>query len=311
MKTPKEYTTNIKNGIITEKMLSDCLYSVNKRAKNYRDKGGGKYFFLPQTQEMHRYYTYKEQLLAFLEPICIHRQYIGKERVRVYSTEPEYRSSKHDNKIVHTGSFYDYEKDDYVQFFDYETDENHYLYFLYYEVADKSFHTPIHNPNDYNLEILKIQDDFTTKGENPKSLMSPQFVVKVLETLYTKKCQLILESKTLEFEDRPTPEDEKAVIEKKNHNITERQEQFIKKLCEFYDEEIPQLKKKREASKWISEFLSTHDYTIDKRKHDTLDRYKNIFKDHENGLTMDQLIEKYGVKKPTIKKAIKIISEQN
>ena len=32
MRTPKEYTANIKNGIITAPMLTDCLYSVNKRA---------------------------------------------------------------------------------------------------------------------------------------------------------------------------------------------------------------------------------------------------------------------------------------
>lgn len=38
MKTPKEYQDNLKNGIITEEMFTDCLYSVNKRAKNYRDK---------------------------------------------------------------------------------------------------------------------------------------------------------------------------------------------------------------------------------------------------------------------------------
>lgn len=38
MVTPKEYEKNIKKGIITEKMLAECIYSVNKRAKNYRDK---------------------------------------------------------------------------------------------------------------------------------------------------------------------------------------------------------------------------------------------------------------------------------
>ena len=37
MKTPKEYTDNIKNGIITTSMLEAALYSVNKRAKNYRN----------------------------------------------------------------------------------------------------------------------------------------------------------------------------------------------------------------------------------------------------------------------------------
>ena len=38
MRTPKEYTDNLQKKIITENMLLDCLYSVNKRAKNYRDK---------------------------------------------------------------------------------------------------------------------------------------------------------------------------------------------------------------------------------------------------------------------------------
>ena len=38
MKTPKEYRDNLLNHIITKQMLVDCLYSVNKRAKNYRDK---------------------------------------------------------------------------------------------------------------------------------------------------------------------------------------------------------------------------------------------------------------------------------
>lgn len=38
MKTPKEYTKNLNNHIITEDMFCDCLYSVNKRAKNFRDK---------------------------------------------------------------------------------------------------------------------------------------------------------------------------------------------------------------------------------------------------------------------------------
>lgn len=38
MRTPKEYTKDLQNHIITAQMLSDCLYSCNKRAKNWRDK---------------------------------------------------------------------------------------------------------------------------------------------------------------------------------------------------------------------------------------------------------------------------------
>ena len=38
MKTPLEYTKNLKNHIITPQMLLDCIYSTNKRAKNWRVK---------------------------------------------------------------------------------------------------------------------------------------------------------------------------------------------------------------------------------------------------------------------------------
>lgn len=33
MRTPKEYTQNLKQKIITKQMLADCLYSVNKRQR--------------------------------------------------------------------------------------------------------------------------------------------------------------------------------------------------------------------------------------------------------------------------------------
>ena len=36
-KTNPVWVKEIKNGIITEEVLSAALYSVNKRAKNYRD----------------------------------------------------------------------------------------------------------------------------------------------------------------------------------------------------------------------------------------------------------------------------------
>lgn len=92
MKTPPEYTKNLKKKIITEQMLSDCLFSVNKRAKNYRDQAQKHKFDYyggaSQRAEMERYYGYKEQFLSFLEPICIHKQYTGQERRRVYDYSP-------------------------------------------------------------------------------------------------------------------------------------------------------------------------------------------------------------------------------
>ncbi len=38
MKTSKDFKDKLSKGIITASMLEAALYSVNKRAKNYRDK---------------------------------------------------------------------------------------------------------------------------------------------------------------------------------------------------------------------------------------------------------------------------------
>ena len=38
MRTPAKYNTLIKNGKITSQILGEVLYSINKRAKNWRDK---------------------------------------------------------------------------------------------------------------------------------------------------------------------------------------------------------------------------------------------------------------------------------
>ena len=38
MKTPKQYTDNLKCGVLTEEMIGACIYSFNKRAKNIEIK---------------------------------------------------------------------------------------------------------------------------------------------------------------------------------------------------------------------------------------------------------------------------------
>ena len=38
MKTPKAYTDMVKKREITKDVMAQCIYSVNKRAKNSRDK---------------------------------------------------------------------------------------------------------------------------------------------------------------------------------------------------------------------------------------------------------------------------------
>ena len=87
METPKEYSKNLKNNILTTEMLIDCLFSVNKRAKNCRDKEreyrdkfrGCRYGDKYGTEEKYRekkeeYYSQKEKILALFIVAQLSRQ---------------------------------------------------------------------------------------------------------------------------------------------------------------------------------------------------------------------------------------------
>lgn len=100
MRTPKNYTQSVNDKKITNEMIAECIYSVNKRAKNYRDKirkyKDDRYNRYTARNienaedEMEKYYTMKEELLTVFEPSLIHRQYVGEEKKRVFSTEKDY-----------------------------------------------------------------------------------------------------------------------------------------------------------------------------------------------------------------------------
>ena len=82
MRTPKEYTNNIKNHIITKQMLLDCLYSSNKRAKNWRDKEreyrhSYDYYGNEEKarEQKNAYYEQKDIMLSILHPVCIHKNH--------------------------------------------------------------------------------------------------------------------------------------------------------------------------------------------------------------------------------------------
>lgn len=82
MRTPKEYTEMLEQGIITTEILNACLFSVNKRAKNYRDKkrensfrgyGNARAFHTAETKEK-EFYKKKNILLSLVSPVCIHQR---------------------------------------------------------------------------------------------------------------------------------------------------------------------------------------------------------------------------------------------
>lgn len=197
MRTPQNYTQLVNDKKITNEMIAECIYSVNKRAKNYRDKirkyKDDRYNLYTERNienakgEMENYYTMKEEMLTVFEPSLIHRQYVGEEKKRVFSTEKDYYKllQEKSNDIIWKSSYSD-ENSIEVRFFDYKLDRKKYLYFLFYEIGKYSFHLPIseQKAKKYTkLQIKEIDKGFKTHGANIEGLLSTQFVNKVLRLL--------------------------------------------------------------------------------------------------------------------------------
>lgn len=81
-----------------------------------------------------------------------------------------------------------------VEFFDYRLGTKKYLYFLYYEIGEYSFHSPITEKiaeRKTNLEIQEIDENFKTHGSKIEGLLSMQFVKKVLELLQSEDYTIV------------------------------------------------------------------------------------------------------------------------
>lgn len=220
MKTPKEYTENIKKGIITQRMLIDSLYSVNKRAKNCRDKVReyssylrgrpyvyDKYNYIDMyTGKKEEYYAEKEKLLTVLEPKCIHREFIGYERRRIYDYEKDYDRYLKKNAFVWENCFWNAEEMREVWFGDIELkDKPKYHYYLFYDVGDKyTFHTPIEEKEakekeKEGLKIILLDGALETFGHEISDLLSVQFVKKMVALVDSKNYTYVPEeTKTAE-----------------------------------------------------------------------------------------------------------------
>lgn len=192
MKTPKNYENNLKKGIITKEMLSDCLFSVNKRAKNCRDKErqyrcyrndyyGNEKKYREQKEE---YYSQKEKMLALLTPDCIHAETI-EIRERIYDYEPEYYEHYDKKDYVYEGGYYDRELHNFVEFIDVIIPTK--KYYLFYDLKTHSFHTPIYDDELTKYSSLKVEDigRLITFGDDIDELISAKFVKKVIELITT------------------------------------------------------------------------------------------------------------------------------
>ena len=104
MKTPKLYNELINEKKITNEIIAECIYSVNKRAKNYRDKikeykNGSFHQHLESNiekaeEEMGKYYQLKEEFLKVFTPTLIHKQFILVFKFRLSKVTSNFLKSK-------------------------------------------------------------------------------------------------------------------------------------------------------------------------------------------------------------------------
>ena len=213
MKTPKKYTDNLKNNVITRDMLIDCLFSVNKRAKNCRDKERNyrayfrKHRYVTDKynsvetyqQKKEEYYNHKEKLLALVKPTCIHEESTTRNR-RIYEYEEEYPEYLWNDVWCYEGFCYDKEKEKTVAYVD--VPEPAKAYYLFYDMGEFSFHTPIKEEQLSSFEGLKINKigQLKTKGKEIGELISVQFVKKVIEIIESGAFTYVDEQYSLEYD---------------------------------------------------------------------------------------------------------------
>lgn len=201
MKTPKHFQKYIQNGIITEEMLELALNSVNKRAKNCRDKireykSKGYYNHKDiETYELRKeeYYNEKDIMLKLLKPKCLHKVCYGMKRERIYDYEDEFESIKHQNVIYHN-QYYDEVEKRIVKFVDIYTDERNEIFYLYYETSHYAFHLPI---DEYDVHVylkkyplVDIQP-FIVQADEIRDLVSAQFCKKLVALINSNQYQYI------------------------------------------------------------------------------------------------------------------------
>lgn len=187
MKTPDEIKRSLKTGVVTPEILALAIYSLNKRAKNMRDKehmlrsrGGDYYDNEGKAREKKgEYYRKKEELLRYLQPSEIHHV-IRECSEKIYDHEQEYFSID-EKEVIREGSYYDKYEGEVVRFK--VVKRKHVEKYLFYNIGDYSFHTPLNGEESgYNLPITEI-DDLTTYGHDITDLLSVQMCDRIISGL--------------------------------------------------------------------------------------------------------------------------------
>lgn len=193
MRTPKNFTDNINKGIITEEMLELSLFSVNKRAKNHRDRAR-------EVKQMYRndwygtvdreyelsddMYELKDSMLEMLTPIGAHYTYRSSKSFSDYYSYEELVEEYGSN--VHIYTKYNMKYNEVSTY--YKVYGRFKECYLVYKVGNHTFHTIVSENNKYYQSFIKsgqIEElhDFTTYGADVSDLISMQFVKKLVRLI--------------------------------------------------------------------------------------------------------------------------------
>ncbi len=198
MRTPATYSRMLNKGFITKDVLGEVLYSINKRAKNYRDvkrkymnfKNDRYNNFEKAEEQEELFYSMKDNILKNMLPTEIHKDTkIKKYTTKVYDYEEEYYTIK-DEDIIRENSYYDRELDCEVEFKVVAIKEEIELYFKYYKIGKYDFHIPIEKKNIDPSLPLKELSNFETYGKDINELLSIPFCKKVYEMLQDNKLKI-------------------------------------------------------------------------------------------------------------------------
>lgn len=141
-----------------------------------------------------------------------------------------------------------------------------------------------------------------TFGQDTKDLISPQFVLKVLDMLLNQTCELHINGQII----KRTEKEKKKIIEKSRsaQEATANQLDYITKICDFYKLPKPDPKTKGQASAWIRTTLKDRNFAADKRKAKTQKRNQELLDAFNKGQTVNELSLTFNLKPRTIKTII-------
>ena len=204
MKPPKEYLKNLKHHTVTEKMLSDCLFSVNNRALNSRDNEYKYTHYISDTygnankyrKKKLEYYSMKRVLLSVLEPSLIQRGEVLQHK-RTYDYEEGYEEILKSGNYVNNSGFYDPDRKEHVEFVVQMIPQT--VYYLTYTLSNRTFRVPLEESEikQYpDLEVVDVGRITPVYGDITADMLSVQFVEKILLLIKNRNYTLIFENNT-------------------------------------------------------------------------------------------------------------------